>query len=140
MGIDTQAFKKLSVRVTNLAFTVTADTLRAQFSKCGKIEEFDMPVRPNGKNTGRAMITFESKASLDKALALKGTELEGRRLNVGLKNASGASKEEAGTPEPKQEKKAKRSLPAEEQEASTEPKIASKEEVGTPEPKPEKKA
>lgn len=69
--------------IGNLAFATTKEELEAAFSNYGKVEEVRIPIdRNTGRVRGFAFVTFDSAQSAEKALALDGTELNGRPIRV----------------------------------------------------------
>lgn len=78
--------------VGNLAFSTTEDELRAAFSVYGSVAEVKIPVdRETKRVRGFAFVTFENQDAAEKALALDGTDLNGRpiRVNVAQEKKSG---------------------------------------------------
>lgn len=74
--------------VGNLAFQTTESAIRDLFtSKCGgEITRINLPVDKKGRNKGFVYVDFDSDETLQKALQLTETELDGRALLV--KNAT----------------------------------------------------
>jgi RNA recognition motif-containing protein len=69
--------------IGNLAFATTKEELESAFSNYGKVEEVRIPIdRNTGRVRGFAFVTFDSQQSAEKALALDGTELNGRPIRV----------------------------------------------------------
>lgn len=69
--------------IGNLAFATTKEELESAFSNYGKVEEVRIPIDCNtGRVRGFAFVTFDSQQSAEKALALDGTELNGRPIRV----------------------------------------------------------
>lgn len=79
--------------VGNLAFSTTKEELEAAFEKHGKVVEVKIPIdRDSGRVRGFAFVTFETQAEAEHALALDGTELNGRAIRVNV-----AQEKKAGT-------------------------------------------
>ena len=80
--------------VGNLAFSTTKEELEAAFSAHGNVVEVKIPVdRDTGRVRGFAFVTFETQQEAEKALALDGTDLNGRpiRVNVAQEKKAGGS-------------------------------------------------
>ena len=78
----------------NLAFSTTKEELEAAFSTYGTVVEVKIPVdRDTGRVRGFAFVTFENQQAAEKALALDGTDLNGRsiRVNVAQEKKTGGS-------------------------------------------------
>lgn len=78
--------------VGNLAFSTTKEELEAAFSVYGTVVEVKIPIdRDTGRVRGFAFVTFDSQQAAEKALALDGTELNGRpiRVNVAQEKKTG---------------------------------------------------
>lgn len=79
--------------VGNLAFATTKEELEAAFSAYGAVVEVKIPVdRDTGRVRGFAFVTFENQQAAEKALALDGTDLNGRAIRVNV-----AQEKKAGT-------------------------------------------
>jgi RNA recognition motif-containing protein len=71
--------------VGNLAFSTTKEELEAAFSAFGTVVEVKIPIdRDTGRVRGFAFVTFETQQAAEKALALDGTELNGRSIRVNV--------------------------------------------------------
>ncbi len=71
--------------VGNLAFSTTKEELEASFSTFGTVLEVKIPVdRDTGRVRGFAFVTFETQQAAEKALALDGTDLNGRSIRVNV--------------------------------------------------------
>lgn len=71
--------------VGNLAFSTTKEELEASFSVYGPVVEVKIPIdRDTGRVRGFAFVTFESQQAAEKALALDGTDLNGRSIRVNV--------------------------------------------------------
>ena len=71
--------------VGNLAFATTKEELEAAFSTYGTVVEVKIPVdRDTGRVRGFAFVTFENQQAAEKALALDGTDLNGRSIRVNV--------------------------------------------------------
>ncbi len=80
--------------VGNLAFSTTKEELEAAFSTFGSVVEVKIPVdRDTGRVRGFAFVTFETQQAAEKALALDGTDLNGRsiRVNVAQEKKAGGT-------------------------------------------------
>ena len=80
--------------VGNLAFSTTKEELEAAFSAFGTVVEVKIPVdRDTGRVRGFAFVTFDTQQAAEKALALDGTDLNGRsiRVNVAQEKKSGGT-------------------------------------------------
>jgi cold-inducible RNA-binding protein len=71
--------------VGNLAFSTTKEELEAAFSNYGTVVEVKIPIdRDTGRVRGFAFVTFETQQAAEKALALDGTDLNGRAIRVNV--------------------------------------------------------
>ena len=80
--------------VGNLAFSTTKEELEAAFSTYGAVTEVKIPIdRDTGRVRGFAFVTFETQQAAEKALALDGSELNGRpiRVNVAQEKKAGGT-------------------------------------------------
>lgn len=80
--------------VGNLAFSTTKEELEAAFSVYGPVLEVKIPIdRDTNRVRGFAFVTFETQQAAEKALALDGTDLNGRsiRVNVAQEKKSGGA-------------------------------------------------
>ena len=74
--------------VGNLAFSTTKEELEAAFSVYGPVLEVKIPMdRDTGRVRGFAFVTFEAQQAAEKALALDGTDLNGRSIRVNVAEA-----------------------------------------------------
>ncbi|HXH54127.1 MAG TPA: RNA-binding protein [Gammaproteobacteria bacterium] len=74
--------------VGNLAFSTTKEELEAAFSVYGPVLEVKIPMdRDTGRVRGFAFVTFEAQQNAEKALALDGTDLNGRSIRVNVAEA-----------------------------------------------------
>lgn len=74
--------------VGNLAFSTTKEELEAAFSVYGPVLEVKIPIdRDTNRVRGFAFVTFESQQAAEKALALDGTDLNGRSIRVNVAEA-----------------------------------------------------
>jgi RNA recognition motif-containing protein len=74
--------------VGNLAFSTTKEELEASFSVYGTVLEVKIPVdRDTNRVRGFAFVTFETQQAAEKALALDGTDLNGRSIRVNVAEA-----------------------------------------------------
>ncbi len=71
--------------VGNLAFSTTKEELEAAFSTYGTVVEVKIPIdRDTGRVRGFAFVTFDNQQAAEKALALDGTDLNGRSIRVNV--------------------------------------------------------
>ena len=80
--------------VGNLAFSTSKEDLEAAFSVYGEVMEVKIPTdRDTGRVRGFAFVTFKEQQAAEKALALDGTDLNGRpiRVNVAEEKKSGGT-------------------------------------------------
>lgn len=80
--------------VGNLAFSTTKEELETAFSQYGSVTEVKIPIdRDTGRVRGFAFVTFSDQASAEAALAMDGTDLNGRaiRVNVAQEKKSGGT-------------------------------------------------
>lgn len=71
--------------VGNLAFSTTKEDLEAAFAVYGPVTEVRIPVdRDTGRVRGFAFVTMQDQAVAEKALALDGTDLNGRAIRVNV--------------------------------------------------------
>ncbi len=78
--------------VGNLAFATTKEELEEVFAVHGTVTEVKIPIdRTTGRVRGFAFVTFDDPQAAQKALALDGTELNGRpiRVNIAEEKKSG---------------------------------------------------
>jgi nucleolin len=77
---DTQA---TTVFVGHLSWNVDNDWLKSEFEECGEVVGARVQMdRNTGKSRGFAYVEFADPASVEKALALSGKEIDGRAVNV----------------------------------------------------------
>merc|ERR1712060_601521 len=74
--------KEFEIFIGGLPFSTTEDVLRKDFSECGEIVDFRMPLNEEGNARGIAFIEYTDKASCEKACAFNETEYGGRWLRV----------------------------------------------------------
>ncbi|KAI5963903.1 PRP24 [Candida theae] len=85
----TTPISERKLRVSNIAFSITEDELRNEFSQCGEIDSIAMPKavydtkkRRLKHNGGLAIITYKDASSVEDALKKNGVALKGRTINV----------------------------------------------------------
>merc|ERR1712048_163613 len=79
----TASEESLTVFVGGIPWSVDAETLRKDFSECGKVAHVQLLTdRATGKNRGIAFISFENANGVKSALKYDGDEYGGRRLEV----------------------------------------------------------
>ncbi len=72
-----------SVFVGNLPFSATEEDLKKLFADCGDIEGARIAMdRETGRARGFGYVDFADEAAVDKAMALTGTDLNGREIRV----------------------------------------------------------
>ncbi|GAV63644.1 RRM_1 domain-containing protein/PWI domain-containing protein [Cephalotus follicularis] len=75
-----------TVFVTNVHFAATREALSFYFSRCGVIQNVvTLTDKATGQSKGSAYLTFASKDSVDRALALSGTTFFSRTVKVSRK-------------------------------------------------------
>lgn len=71
--------------VGNLAFSTSKEDLEAAFAVYGAVTEVRIPVdRDTGRVRGFAFVTMQDQSAAEKALALDGTDLNGRPIRVNV--------------------------------------------------------
>lgn len=74
---------QFKIYVGNLSYDTTGEDLSELFGKFGQIAEVKLITdRDTGRSKGFAFITFGQSEPIEDALALNGTEFQGRRLKV----------------------------------------------------------
>jgi Tfp pilus assembly major pilin PilA len=68
--------------VKNLSFNSTVDGIRDHFSSCGEVKSVDLLLAKSGRSRGIADINFMDAASVDAALRLHESILDGRAIHV----------------------------------------------------------
>ncbi|KAL6134887.1 hypothetical protein ACLB2K_067115 [Fragaria x ananassa] len=92
-----ETFGSRTVLVTNVHFAATSEALSLYFAKCGVVDNvMILTDTVTSKPKGSAYITFASKESVDKAVALSGTTFFCRILKV-LRTAGAALEASAPT-------------------------------------------
>jgi len=71
-----------TVFVGNLGFHTDQDTLWKFFESCGDIKDVRVGKGPDGRAKGFAHVEFTSEDAVKAAIALKGSNLDGRELNI----------------------------------------------------------
>ena len=72
-----------TVFVGRLSWNVDNDWLKSEFEECGEVVAARVQMdRNTGKSRGFAYVEFADPASIEKALALSGKEIDGRPINV----------------------------------------------------------
>jgi len=80
----------LRVFVGSLAWSVTEETLKKDFSECGEITDCHLLTdKESGRSRGIAFITFKDEAGVQAALKFDGEDYAGRPLNVAISNKEG---------------------------------------------------
>ncbi len=80
---DASVSSKNTVVLRNISFQSTEDTLRQAMASAGAVSSVRLPTYPDtGKPRGIAFVEFAAEESLAKALALNGTEVDGRAVTV----------------------------------------------------------
>ena len=74
---------QFKIYVGNLSYDTTGEDLSELFGKFGQIAEVKLITdRDTGRSKGFAFLTFSQSEPIEDALALNGTEFQGRRLKV----------------------------------------------------------
>jgi len=68
--------------VGNLDFGVDEEDLRKLFAAVGEVGGVSVVAGPDGRSKGFAFVTMMSEDDTDKCIALDGSELKGRQINV----------------------------------------------------------
>jgi len=71
-----------TIFVGNLSWDSDENSIKSAFESCGAITSVRVATKPDGQSRGFCHIQFESPDSIDKALALSGTEIDGRAVRV----------------------------------------------------------
>jgi len=69
-----------TVFVRGLPFSATEETLTKDFSECGEIVTFRMPLNDEGSPRGFCFIKYATKEGMDKAMAFNETDYGGRTI------------------------------------------------------------
>jgi RNA recognition motif-containing protein len=80
--------------VGNLSFSTTKEELESAFAQYGTVTEVKIPTdRDTGRVRGFAFVTFDSQQAAEAALAMDGTDLNGRpiRVNVAQEKKTGGT-------------------------------------------------
>ena len=73
----------LSIRVFGLNYDTKEDDIREFFQHCGPIMEITFPTfEDSGRSKGYCGVLFQSPKAVEKAVALDGSELHGRWLQI----------------------------------------------------------
>eukprot|EP00898_Chlorokybus_atmophyticus_P006256 jgi/Chlat1/6631/Chrsp482S00881 len=86
---------KCTAYVSNIAFEAAEPELRELFAPCGVVKDVRIIRLPSGKSKGRAYVDFETDEALQAAVALNGTELHRRPLNIAKSAPPGLSSDGA---------------------------------------------
>ena len=73
-----------TIFIGNIPFSSSKDSIEDMFKSCGSIKDVRFAIRDDGKPKGFAHIEFESEDSVEKALKMNGTEMDGRHLKVDI--------------------------------------------------------
>eukprot|EP00270_Netrium_digitus_P016254 TRINITY_DN580_c0_g1_i1.p1 TRINITY_DN580_c0_g1~~TRINITY_DN580_c0_g1_i1.p1 ORF type:complete len:393 (+),score=115.65 TRINITY_DN580_c0_g1_i1:70-1248(+) len=80
-GVKGEGDKK--VYVGGIPYYVTEDGIRSYFEGCGSVESVELLTFPDsGRFRGIAFVTFKSMTATKKALALDGSDMDGRYLKI----------------------------------------------------------
>jgi len=74
--------KEMEVFVGGLPFSTTEEVLKKDFTECGEIVNFRMPLNDEGNARGIAFIEYANAEGVEKALKFNETEYGGRWLSV----------------------------------------------------------
>merc|ERR1712151_1111756 len=91
-GTGSKASEDKTVFVGGLPFSTTEEQLKKDFSECGTIVKFNMPLNDEGRPKGIAFITFETEDAVKEALKYDGDEYGGRTLKVNKAGDRGKGK------------------------------------------------
>merc|ERR1711865_1036111 len=72
----------MGVFVGGLPFSTTEEVLKKDFTECGEIVNFRMPLNDEGNARGIAFIEYANAEGVEKALKFNETEYGGRWLSV----------------------------------------------------------
>jgi len=73
-----------TVFIGNIPFSSSKDAIEDMFKSCGSIKDVRFATRDDGKPKGFAHIEFNNEDSVEKALKMNGTEMDGRHLKVDI--------------------------------------------------------
>lgn len=80
---DDKSVKKLTVFVSGLNYHTTEEEITNFFAKCGKIERINLAKKENSAhNQGFCHIIYQDEEGYQRALALNGSKLDGRYLDI----------------------------------------------------------
>eukprot|EP00752_Nemacystus_decipiens_P008742 g7803.t1 len=105
-GAGGRGVEGLTVFVVNLPFSTTHAGLKDMFKACGEVTGTRVLTNPKGRSKGLGYVTFDSEEALAKALALNGTDIDGRAISVeralprGARPGKGAAPPKATTDTP----------------------------------------
>jgi len=71
-----------TVMVRGLPFKAEQETVRKDFTECGEIVSFNMPMNEEGRPRGLAFIKYSTAAGMEAALKFNGSDYGGRYLEV----------------------------------------------------------
>jgi len=74
--------KEFEIFLGGLPFSVTEEALKKDFTECGEIVNFRLPLNDEGNPRGIAFMEFKDQESVDKALKFHETDYGGRTLTV----------------------------------------------------------
>ena len=77
------AQESTTIFVGRLSWSVDNDRLAQEFAECGEIESAHVQTdRDTGKSRGFGYVRFKTAGAVEKALAMNGTEIDGRAVNI----------------------------------------------------------
>lgn len=71
-----------TIFVGNLNWSTDSETLSKVFEPCGKVADVRIGRKPDGRSRGFAYVEFETEEAAEKALAMKGTMVNEREINI----------------------------------------------------------
>lgn len=72
-----------TIFVGRLSWSVDNDRLAQEFAECGEVESATVQMdRDTGKSRGFGYVRFKTADAVEKALAMNGTEIDGRAVNI----------------------------------------------------------
>lgn len=93
INAEKKAKRERVICIRNLAFSMTEQGLRKDFSEAGAIESIEMCKNPAGKFLGRAYIKFKTQQACDTACTKNGATYVGREIIVEMKGMKGPQPE-----------------------------------------------
>ncbi|ORX65766.1 hypothetical protein BCR32DRAFT_250596 [Anaeromyces robustus] len=91
--------------ISNLPFTIEIEKLKEIFSKYGEVKDIRLITKANKQPVGTGFIEYVDKESAFKGLAVNGTEIDGRIINVTISNNRNRNAQKQQQRQQQQEKK-----------------------------------